>query len=178
MNNNTITIPNIEEYRQQIINGSLVLTRTIPCIENFTQQIINGSLVITSSIPNIEEFAPQIDVSHIDELTLFTKDFRKSQIIECKINNIDIFRNKYIKILIYLYSFMNTEKIIQNTTLNILREENYNNGFNYYPQLGVSIQGVEAKRCLREIINIIKVQRYNINIKIHLQNDEIVCFII
>ena len=179
MNNNIITISNIEEYTQQIINGSLVLIRTIPNIENFTQQIGNGSLVLTSLIPNVEDFAPQIiDALHLDEDALFTKDFRKSKIIECKINNINTFCNKYIKIVIYLYSFMNRESILQNTTLNILLEENYDNGFKYYPKLGLSIQGVESKRSLREIINIIKVQRYNINIKIQLQNDEIVCFII
>ena len=178
MTNNIITIPNIEEYTQQIINGSLVLIRTIPNIENFTQQIVNGSLVLTTSNPNIEEFAPQIDAPHLDEDALFSKDFGNSKIIECKINNIDIIHRKYIKIIRYLYSFMNRKTILQNTKLNILREEKNDDGFKYYSKLGISIQGVESKRGLREIINIIKVQNYNIDIQIKLQNDEIVRFII
>lgn len=178
MNNNIITISNIEEYTQQIINGSLVLIRTIPNIEKFTQQIVNGSLVLTTSNPNIEEFAPQIDAPHLDEDALFSKDFGNSKIIECKINNIDIINRKYIKIIRYLYSFMNRETILQNTKLNILREEKNDDGFKYYPKLGISIQGINSKLCLREIINIIKIQRYNINIKIKLQNNEIVCVIL
>ena len=73
---------------------------------------------------------------------------------------------------------MNRKTILQNTKLNILREEKNDDGFKYYPKLGISIQGINSKLCLREIINIIKIQRYNINIKIKLQNNEIVCVIL
>ena len=143
---NTIIIPNIQEFTQQIINGNLVLTRITP---------------------------------FIDESTLFQKkDLRKSTITECKINNIIINIHKYHPILIYLYSTTNIETILQNTTLNILQQEIYDKGFCYYKQLGVSIQHADARRTLKEIINIIKIKNYNMELKIKLTNGENIRFII
>jgi len=143
--NNTITIPNIQEFRQQIINGNLVLTRIIP---------------------------------FIDEATLFQKNLRGSTIVECKINNNNNNIHKYKKLLIYLYSITDIKTILQNTILNISQEEKYEKGFEYYNQLGVSIQGADARRILKEIINIIKIKNYSMELKIKLKNDDIIRFII
>lgn len=143
--NNTITIPNIQEFRQQIINGNLVLTRIIP---------------------------------FIDEVTIFQKNLRGSTIVECKINNIINNIYKYKKLLIYLYSTTDIETILQNTILNISQEEKYEKGFEYNNQLGVSIQGADARRILKEIINIIKIKNYSMELKIKLKNDDIIRFII
>ena len=142
---NTITIPNIQEFTQQIINGNLVLTRTLP---------------------------------FIDEATLFQKNLRGSTITECKINNINNDIHKYKKILIYLYSITDIETILQNTILNISQQEIYDKGFEYYNRFGISIQGADARRTLKEIINIIKIKNYSMELKIKLKNDEIVRFII
>ena len=114
--NNTITIQNIQEYTQQIINGNLVLTRTTP---------------------------------FINEVTLFQKNLRGSTIVECKINNINNDIHKYNKLLIYLYSTTDIGTILQNTILNISQQEFYDKGFQYYNQLGLSIQGADARRTLK-----------------------------
>jgi hypothetical protein len=143
--NNTITIPNIQEFRQQIINGNLVLTRIIP---------------------------------FIDEATLFQNNLRGSTIVECKINNNNNNIHKYKKLLIYLYSITDIKTILQNTILNISQEEKYEKGFEYYNQLGVSIQCAEARRILKELINIIKIKNYSMELKIKLKNDDIIRFII
>jgi len=142
---NTITISNIQEFTQQIINGNLVLTRIIP---------------------------------YIDEATLFQKDLRGSTITECKINNENYDIHKYKKLLIKLYFITDTETILQNTTLNISQQEIYDRGFKYYNQLGLSIQGADARRTLKEIINIVNIKNYSMELKIKLINDEIICFII
>ena len=142
---NTITIQNIQQFTQQIINGNLVLTRITP---------------------------------FIDEATLFRKNLRGSTITECKINNVNNDIHKYKKLLINLYSTTDIETILQNTILNISREEIYDKGFEYYKQLGVSIQGAEAKRTLKEIINIIKIKHYSMELKIKLKNNDIIRFII
>lgn len=145
---NTITIPNIQEFTQQIINRNLILTRITP---------------------------------FIDEATLFKKNLRGSKIVECKINNIIITKiRSYTGLLRHLYSTTDRETILQNTTLNISRQEIYDNGFHYYKQLGLSIQGTEARRTLKEIINIIKIiKNYSVELKIKLKNDdEIIRFII
>jgi hypothetical protein len=141
---NTITIPNIQEFTQQIINGNLVLTRIIP---------------------------------FIDESTLFKKNLRGSIITECKINNVNNDIKKYKKLLIYLYSTTNIETILQHTILNISQQEIYDKGFEYYSQLELSIQGADSRRTLKEIINIIKIKNYSIELKIKFKNDEIINFI-
>jgi len=142
---NTITIPNIQEFTQQIINGNLILTRINP---------------------------------FIDERTLFQKDLRGSTLIYCKINNINNDIHKYKKLLIYLYSTTDKEIILQNTSLNISHQEIYVKGFEYYNQLGLSIQGSDARRTLQEIINIVKIKKNSMELKIKLKNDEVVCFIV
>lgn len=122
---NTITIQNIQEYTQQIINGNLVLTRIIPVV---------------------------------DDAILFQKNLRGSTISECKINNINNDINKYKKLLINLYSTTDMETILQNTILNISQQEIYDKGFVYYTNLGISIQGADTRRTLKEIINILKIK--------------------
>lgn len=142
-------------------------TITIQNIHGYTQQIINGNLVLTRIIP------------FVDEATLFQKkDLTGSNILECKLNNINIDIKKYKKLLINLYSITDMETILQNTTLNISQEEIYNKGFKYYRNLGISIQGADAKRTLKEIINIIKIKNFSMELKIKLKNDEVINFII
>jgi hypothetical protein len=138
----------------------------IPNIQEFTQQIINGNLVLTRITP------------FIDEVTLFKKNLYGSTIVDCKINNINIDIHKYKKLLIYIYSTTDIEIILQNTILNISQQEIYDKGFEYYNILGISIQGADARRILKEIINIIKIKNDNIELKIKLKNNEIICFII
>jgi len=141
---NTITIQNIQEFTQQIINGNLVLTRIIP---------------------------------FINEATLFKKNLRGSIITECKINNDNNDIKKYKKLIVYLYSITNIDTILQHTILNISQQEIYDKGFEYYSQLGLSIQGADSRRTLKEIINIIKINNYSMELKIKLKNDEIISFI-
>ena len=52
---NTITIQNIQEYTQQIINGNLVLTRIIPFVNEATlfQKNLRGSSILECKINNI-----------------------------------------------------------------------------------------------------------------------------
>ena len=140
-----IIIPNIQEYSQEIINGSLILTKRI---------------------------------LSIDEGLIFTKNLRGSTIIECKINGDKKEINKYIKLILYIYSISKKETILENTTINISQKIIYDKGFNYYDYLGLSIQGVEARRALKEIINMIRINGYSMEMKIKLLNDEIINFTI
>ena len=142
---NTITIENIQQYSQQILNGNLILTRLIPVV---------------------------------DVATLFQKNLRGSTILECKINNMIRDIKKYKKLLINLYSETDIETIIENTTLNIKREERYDKGFQYYSNLRISIQGSDTRKTLHEIINIIQINNYSMELKIKLINDEVIRFII
>ena len=140
---NIITIPNIEEYTQQIINNNLVLTRIEP---------------------------------YISEIQFFQKNLKGSKILECKIMNEILDIKKYKKLLIRLYYNMNKQTILQNTILNISEEEINDKGFDYYESLDLYIQGSDARRTLKEIINIIKIKNSSMELKIRLKNDEIIRF--
>jgi len=141
-------------------------TITIQNIKEFTKQIIDGNLILTRIHP------------FIDEATLFQKNLRGSIITLCKINNVVCDIHKYKKLLIQLYSSIDIETILQNSILNISQQEIYDKGFEYYKQLGLSIQGADARRTLKEIINFAKLKDFKLELKIKLKNDEIVCFIV
>jgi hypothetical protein len=134
----------------------------IPNIDQYMQQIINGNLVLTKII------------SYISENDLFQKNLRNSKILECKINGNNINVNKYKKLLIHVYSDMDTNIIIQNTILNITTEKIWEKGFEYHDTLNISIQGADAKRTLREIIKMISVKNHTMELKIKLNDDEII----
>jgi hypothetical protein len=67
---------------------------------------------------------------------------------------------------------------LQNSILNISQQEIYDKGFEYYKHLGLSIQGADARRTLKKIINFAKLKDFKLELKIKLKNDEIVCFIV
>jgi len=72
---------------------------------------------------------------------------------------------------------MPTQKILQNTNMNIkLTNENGIKGYSFYPELNLSIQGKDAKGTLREIINLVKLNNYKIDIYIKLDTNEIIYF--
>lgn len=117
----------------------------------------------------------------ITEKELFETNLSFSNIEECKINNEIIDIKKYKSLLIHIYSMMNnTEKILQNTKLNIKQEEDLSRGFYYYQELGFSIQGADAKNILKEIINMCRIGSLNLELKIQLKqkkiNDKIIAF--
>jgi hypothetical protein len=115
----------------------------------------------------------------ITENCLFEKCLEGSSIEECKINN-DILDklnyNKYKKILLYLYSKLDRQIIIEKTTLNMSSNKIHNKGFHYYEELNISIQGADTRRTLKEIINFIIILKYKMEIKIKLKDNEIVKF--
>ena len=140
-------------------------TIVVQNIEEYTQQIIHGNLILTRINP------------YVNEEMLFQQNLRGSTIAECKINNVHYEMKKYKKLLLYLYSITNKETILQNTILNISQQEIYDKGFDYYNHLGLSIQGADTRRTLKEIINISKTKNYSMELKIKLKNDEIILFI-
>jgi hypothetical protein len=139
---------------------------TINNIDNYRLQFIDGNLILERIIP------------FIDEETLLNKDLRNSNIKECKINGISNNSNKYNKLLLFLYSDMEKESLLNHTILNIREEEINERGYKYYENLELSIQRADAKTTLKEIINISKIKKCKIELKIRLNNDEDIYFIL
>lgn len=139
-------------------------TIVIDNIEEFTQQLVNGGLVLTRIVP------------FLDEATLFQRTLRGSTIIGCKFNGVQIDVKKYMKLLVFIYSTIDKETIVQHSILNVVQAEIRVRGFIYYNQWEVSIQGADARKTLKEIINIVKVKSYQLELKIKLKTGELVGF--
>ena len=132
---------------------------TIPNIENYNQRIVDGSLILTPTIADIG---------------LCNEDLRGSYINECIIDGVIINIKKYTPLLLNIYETMEKESIIQNTILNNTEEKNHLKGFKYYEKIGLSIQGADSRRMIKEIINMIKIQKKTIKLNICLKTDKII----
>ena len=138
--NNIIRIPNINNYHQAIINNELILTR----------------------------FYNYISLDELLELNL-----SNSKINYCIITDIDeeiiSNSNKYFRILIDIYKSLSASFILQNTTFNIkLTNEAGNRGYNWCPEINMSVQGKNSNGTLKEIIKLITLNNYKIDIEIEL----------
>jgi hypothetical protein len=93
-------------------------------------------------------------------------NFCNSQITYCKINNEEY--KIYKSILKEIYEIIDDgSKIIKNTCLNIKTIRYTDKGFYYLKDLGISVQGVDANKCIYEIIN--QCIENNINLKINIK---------
>jgi hypothetical protein len=144
--NNIIKIPNINNYHQAIINNELVLT-------------------------------PIYNYITLDEL--FDKNLSNSKINYCIITDINADNtvisnsNKYNRILIDIYKYLPASFILQNTTFNIkLTNENGNKGYIWYSEINMSVQAKDANGTFKEMIRMINLNNYKIDIGIELSNNE------
>ena len=142
----------------------------IPNISNYKQEIINDKLILT----------PRYII--VNETELLSKEFNNSKINYCiiKDNNNDIVsndKNKWFPILKDLYISSPASTILQNTTFNIkLTNENGNKGYEWCPEINMSIQRKDANGTFKEIIKMVKINNYKIDIVIKLQSNELIKF--
>ena len=70
---------------------------------------------------------------------------------------------------------MPTQKILQNTKFNFsLRNENGEKGFNWVPEINMSFQNKDSIGTLKEILNMIRVNKFNIDLSIELKDGSII----
>ena len=101
-------------------------------------------------------------------------NFTSSKIIKCTINENNYNKLKYKSILVHIYKLINDgASIIRNTEISIVTIEKKDKGYKYIPSLGISVQGVDANKCLKEILNQCEKNNIKIQIKIELKNDKI-----
>jgi len=142
----------------------------IPNIETYTQEIINGVMILTPKEMNITE----------EEI--YKTNLAHSTILDCVVkngNNVITNNTKYISILRDIWISMPTQKILQTTAFNMkLTNENNANGYIWCSKLNMSIQYKDATNTFIEIINMLKVNNYTIVIRIKLQSNKIIRFVI
>ena len=151
-----ITVDNENTYSTIIIKN----------INNYSLTFENNDLIIKKLLTTI----PNNYISY-DEL--FKKNLRNSQIIYVKIDN-ELIPNitKYKKLIKYIYQNLDKQTIINNTILNVSIDEINDRGYVYEDDIGLSIQGVDSKKALKEIINQITKNNQEIEIKIKLKSED------
>jgi len=152
---NNITVDNETTYSTIIIQN----------ITNYSLTYENNNLIIKKLLTTLDNY--------ISYNNLFKKNLKNSQIIYVKIDN-ELIPNitKYRKLIKYIYLYLDKQIIINNTLLNISQEEINDKGYVYESDIGLSIQGVDSKKALKEIINQITKNNQSIEIKIKLISDE------
>ena len=143
----------------EINNDNIIISN----IENYNITFYNGNLILSKKLK-------EISLEQIKAL-----DFKKSTIINCSINNENKSFKKYKQIINYLFEEINDiDIILDNTILNIEKGKYEDRGYKFNSKLNISIQGVDSNKSIQEIFNISKISQISINIKIKLENKQIV----
>ena len=138
----------------------------IPNIDQYTQEIINGELILRPK----KKYITENDLN----MTLITN----SKIKECLIKNgnkIITIKKKYRRILIDIWKSIPTQKILQTTTYNFkLTKEIGERGYNWCDDIKMSFQDKDAKGTLKEIINMVKVNKFTIELSFESKTGKII----
>lgn len=166
----------------------LLLNYCIPCIERYTMEIKNGSLylVLKQQTPDIktEENSLSKEENSLSKEEFLSKDFSNSTVLECQIQNdkneILHYKNlKYINILKCIWYNIDDrfEKSFfkNNTTFNCSMT-NIGKGYKYDETLNLYIQSKCANGTIKEIIHMITILKFHINISIKLNDDSTIYY--
>ena len=159
----------------------------IPNIQNYTMEFIAGELVLTPKpvvVPNIVKTESDISSAiNVTESELGALDVTKSTILECVVKRGDeIVSNckKYRQVVVDIWKTMmpETGKIKQESTFRFkMTNENGENGYEWCAPINMSFQSKNAKLTLKEIVHMVKVNKYSIRFVIRLNSGEIYKFI-
>jgi hypothetical protein len=140
----------------------------IPNIENYTQEIINGELILTPKKQYMTE--NELNMTQITHSTIEECLIKKEE------ENIST-KTCYRSVLVDIWKSMPTQKILQTTTFNFkLTNENGEKGYNWCDDIHMSFQNKDARGTLKEIINMVKVNKLTIKLSIKLETGRIIHF--
>jgi len=140
----------------------------IPNIENYTQEIINGELILTPKKQYMTE--NELNMTQITHSTIEECLIKKEE------ENIST-NTSYRSVLVDIWKSMPTQKILQTTTFNFkLTNENGEKGYNWCDDIHMSFQNKDARGTLKEIINMVKVNKLTIKLSIKLETGRIIHF--
>jgi hypothetical protein len=142
-----IRIPNIADYTQEVINGILILT---PKKQYMTENELKMTQITRSTIKEC--------IIKKEEATISTN-------------------TSYRSVLVDIWKSMPTQQILQTTTFNFkLTNEIGEKGYKWCDDIRMSFQNKDAKGTLKEILNMVKVNKFTIELSIELETGRIVHF--
>lgn len=143
-------------------------TIVIKDIKNYSQKIVDGSLILTPKMTVVSE-------KKMKELCFTNSNVMSSKITdgESLITN----KKKFRGILVDIWKSMPSQKIVQATTFNVkLGNQKGDKGYNWCSDVNMSFQSKDANGTMREIIHMVKKNKYNMELDIKLETNEIIRF--
>lgn len=140
----------------------------IPNIENYTQKTINGDLILTPK----KQYMTENELS----ITQITYSTVKECIIKKGEENISTNRTSYRAVLVDIWKSMPLRAFVRSTFNFKLENENGVKGYEWCDDIQMSFQNKDAKGTLKEIVNMVKVNKLTIDLSIKLETDRIVHF--
>lgn len=144
-------------------------------------EFIDGTLVLTpkpviplETVPISQEKYNIASLIDVTESELSALNITHSKIVECVIKKgeeiISTNKKHYRQVVVDLWKTMMPQKILQTTTFNFkLTNENNENGYAWCPDINMSFQSKDAKGTLKEIVQMVKVNKYAIKLVIQLK---------
>lgn len=152
-------------------------TIRISDIDRYTIQIIEGSLVLT--LKEVNNTCDAVDEPRLSEEDFLETNFKGSKIVSCVIKNrkgdiVSDDKNKYRPLLIDIWSSTPLTLFRLNTSfkLRFIKEEAVTDGFNWCPEIKCSFQSKDSKGTIIEILNMVRLNEFTIDINIRLKNGE------
>tara|TARA_Y100000389_G_C17435478_1_gene505256 strand:+ start:738 stop:1298 length:561 start_codon:yes stop_codon:yes gene_type:complete len=170
-----LDIMNFKNCNINFSNGKI----TISINEKYNIKFADNKIIIT---PNTE-FLETTDISSdfTSENDLNNIDIKGSKILECIIKDSEgtIILNKknssFRSILIHIWKQIGQEKILKQSTFNFkLPNEQTTSSYNWCNDINMSFQNKDADKTLKEILNIIKLNMFTINLSIKLTTGKII----
>lgn len=151
----------------QVITDPVSGVIRVPNVANYRQETINGALVL---IP-LKKYITTAEFRQLN--------FGHSTIIECVVKNntgqLISNKTKYLGILVDIWKSIPAQKVLQNTSFNIkLTDEKGVKGYNWQPEILMSVQGKAAHETCLEILNFITICSYSMEITIQLQTGQVI----
>ena len=138
----------------------------IPNIDNYIVEIIGGELILTPKD------------SYITATELSQTCFKHSRILECSIKDgekVVTDKTSYITNLKNIYKTMPAQLILQTTQFNVkLTNENGEKGYHWCPLIQMSFQNKDANGTLQEILHMVRVNNYTVQLRIQLKSGRII----
>jgi hypothetical protein len=151
--------------KKKMDDGTILLVKNDIFTDEYTwKRQHNGNLLLTP-VKN--------DLITLDNIKNY--EFSHSMIMDVSLNGEEIKEFKYRKIRDCVYNTIGDGlTVIKNSILNIKLPELNSRGFTYNSELGISVQGADSNRTMKEIILQCQKNNISLNMKIKLDDDKIV----
>lgn len=163
-NRSTVTTMFVYYNRQDCEDGTIVLTPNHLDLSDYTATInSNGNITLQRREIVVNVLVPECNTS-----------FTGSTVHICRINDFPRALHTFNGVLREVYNIISCGMtIVKNTKLNITTLQRNDKGFFALPDIGISVQRVDANKCIQEIVHQCKMSGISLLLEVKLADDRI-----